>query len=359
MKRLVLFLINLTFFYFTTAQPGTPEVVNLDGKSFKVYYVQAGDGWYSIARKFEVTYAELRLANKNSGDKLLIGGKILIPLVKLKSNDPFFNKNYLDNTEPPDTLAGNVYHTVEKAQTLYRIALIYNTSVEQLKSWNNLAGNEIAIGQRLIVGKGTGAKSQIKVEPDSLTRENASPNEKPVKKADYSDIIIAVPSEIDEIEASRCEEPIYIDRKYNQYPYNEPGDSSCLETKTESTPETELPEVNLTESDALISENADEKTVFNKGRKEINEEGFATWSEDESGNQEKYYAYHRSAPPGTIIKVTNFSNQKRIFVKVIGRLSEAPGDDEPIIRISRASAEKLGVADKKFQVRLQYGVDAE
>ncbi|MDX1617364.1 MAG: LysM peptidoglycan-binding domain-containing protein [Balneolaceae bacterium] len=44
-------------------------------------------------------------------------------------------------------------HTVKAGETLYRIALQYEVSVAQLREWNNLSGNEIAVGQTLIVGK--------------------------------------------------------------------------------------------------------------------------------------------------------------------------------------------------------------
>ncbi len=46
---------------------------------------------------------------------------------------------------------GNVYHVVEGGQTLWQIALAYKTTVDKLKSMNNLSSNSIYIGQKLLV----------------------------------------------------------------------------------------------------------------------------------------------------------------------------------------------------------------
>lgn len=43
------------------------------------------------------------------------------------------------------------YHTVEKGQTFYRIALIYGLTVDQLKALNNMPNMNISVGQKLKV----------------------------------------------------------------------------------------------------------------------------------------------------------------------------------------------------------------
>lgn len=50
-------------------------------------------------------------------------------------------------------VAESGYHTVEKGQTFYRIALIYGLSVDELKALNNLANTTISVGQKLRVSK--------------------------------------------------------------------------------------------------------------------------------------------------------------------------------------------------------------
>jgi len=42
-------------------------------------------------------------------------------------------------------------HTVKKGETLYSISRKYKITVQQLKKSNNLSGNTISIGQKLII----------------------------------------------------------------------------------------------------------------------------------------------------------------------------------------------------------------
>ncbi len=60
-----------------------------------------------------------------------------------------------DESDFTDLLGGDaeepIYHTVNAGETLYRISRNYGVTIAQLKEWNNLTGNLISIGQRLIV----------------------------------------------------------------------------------------------------------------------------------------------------------------------------------------------------------------
>ncbi len=48
---------------------------------------------------------------------------------------------------------GNVYYVVQPGQTLWQIALAYKTTVDQLKTLNNLSSDSIYDGQRLFISK--------------------------------------------------------------------------------------------------------------------------------------------------------------------------------------------------------------
>ena len=56
-------------------------------------------------------------------------------------------------TARPSATPQWVYYKVKSGDNLGKIAIKYHTSVRQLKSWNNLRSDRIAIGQRLKVGK--------------------------------------------------------------------------------------------------------------------------------------------------------------------------------------------------------------
>lgn len=63
-------------------------------------------------------------------------------------------------TQPAGTLtgvantalpSGDLYHTVQKNEALWSIALLYGTTIAELKSLNGLAGDEIFEGQQLLI----------------------------------------------------------------------------------------------------------------------------------------------------------------------------------------------------------------
>jgi LysM repeat protein len=55
------------------------------------------------------------------------------------------------NTPGPD---GYIYHEVQYGQTLWSIAIAYETKIDAIKALNNLAANDIQPGQKLLVLKG-------------------------------------------------------------------------------------------------------------------------------------------------------------------------------------------------------------
>jgi membrane-bound lytic murein transglycosylase D len=102
------------------------------------YTVQRGDTVASIARDFDVTVAQIILAD--------------VPSASVAAAQP------LKRTSPNGTakVSGSepirVVHRVKKGDTLYAIATNYNTSINSIRDWNNLSedGN-IRIGERLTI----------------------------------------------------------------------------------------------------------------------------------------------------------------------------------------------------------------
>ena len=91
------------------------------------YIVQKGDTLYGIANKFNTTVDNLKSINNLTTDSLSIG-----QVLKL-----------------PSTTASTNTYTVKSGDTLYGIANKYNTTVDTLKSLNNLTSNTLSIGQVL------------------------------------------------------------------------------------------------------------------------------------------------------------------------------------------------------------------
>ncbi len=93
------------------------------------YVVKKGDSLWSIAKRYNMTVDELKSINNLKSNLLSIGQRLKIK----KSND---NQNI---------------YIVKKGDTLYKIANMYGTTVDNLKALNNLKNNNLSIGQKLIV----------------------------------------------------------------------------------------------------------------------------------------------------------------------------------------------------------------
>ena len=97
------------------------------------YVVSAGDTLWAIARKFNVSVDDIKALNNLSSNNLSIGMTLKIP--------PYSNKK---NEET------NVY-VVKSGDSLWSIARMFNSTVDEIKSLNGLKSNVLRIGQRLVV----------------------------------------------------------------------------------------------------------------------------------------------------------------------------------------------------------------
>lgn len=115
------------------------------------YTVQKGDTLYSISKKHQITVAELRAANNLSeNDVLKAGQKIIIPDADIGT------ATALATTKPAAAEPAKVgkvgTYTVQKGDTLYRIAKNNNMTVPDLLSLNGLDSSAvIKVGQKLKV----------------------------------------------------------------------------------------------------------------------------------------------------------------------------------------------------------------
>ena len=93
-----------------------------------LYTVKKGDTLYSIANRFNTTVQVLKSLNNLTSDTLTIGQTLKIPTGE-------------ENTQTT--------YNVKSGDTLYSIANRFNTTVQALKTLNNLTSNTLTIGQIL------------------------------------------------------------------------------------------------------------------------------------------------------------------------------------------------------------------
>ena len=89
---------------------------------------------------------------------------------------------------------------------------------------------------------------------------------------------------------------------------------------------------------------------------EKDEKGAATWMDDPSFDPNKKLVLHRTAPIGTVIKITNPMTNRTTFAKVVGTFTDSEATKDVILVVTKNVAESLGVLDKRFHVNISYGV---
>ena len=117
------------------------------------YIVQKGDNLSAIAKKFNITLADIKEWNKLTNSNVHLGTSLQV--VK----NPITKEVVSESVERKD-----IAYSVQKGDNLGSIAKKFGTSIEDLKQWNKLNSNAIAIGNSLIV-----AKNEIVIDTNKAT----------------------------------------------------------------------------------------------------------------------------------------------------------------------------------------------
>ena len=283
-----------------------PYLLNAPAEQ-KYHIVTKSETLYSIGREYNVTVDELKAWNNLTTDAISLGDRLLVaaPAGAAVATGST-NANTAAVAEPgsnPLDYAGKVIHTVQSKETLYSISRLFDTTEEQIKAWNNLSTNNLAIGQKLIVGINKGMVGRAGEE--RLIRDGNTEEAPP-------------------------------DYQYNRNPVSisQIGDPSQSELK-----------------DATAEKGSSSNS--SSSVRKMTELGMAMVIND-SVNTKKYLALHRTAPIGTIMQVHNEMNNLSVFVRVVGVLPPTGENDKVLIKLSQKAFEKLGAYDDKFPVRLTY-----
>lgn len=113
------------------------------------YIVQKGDNLSSIAKKHNVTLAEIKEWNHITTNSIQLGASL-----QIAKNEAIAKEELIATTK-----VENVEYIVKKGDNLGNIAKKFGSTVEDLKSWNNLQDINIALGRTLIV-----AQSEVSIE---------------------------------------------------------------------------------------------------------------------------------------------------------------------------------------------------
>lgn len=260
-----------------------------------------------------------------------------------------------------------ILHKVQKAEGLYGIARKYKTTVAEIQEANNLTNTILDLGQIIKVPMKHNAVEEEVIEKPKTEPTNPAKiiNNPKVKANNYITHTV-----------KRGETLYLLSRKYD-VSVTEIIKINNLKKKSLSLGQKlKIPKMGVVINNQDITEPTEEESknvtiekssgsadvkvnVKNNkilGSVDYNETGIASYIDDKNIDSKKSIALHKTAPVGTIIKVTNLMNNKSIYVKVIGKLPDTGDNENVIIVLSKAAVNMLGGVDQKFRVNLNYSV---
>lgn len=381
-------------------------VENRNGKKLIIHQVVAKDTYYSIGRRYSVTPKDIMTFNDN---KFLQIGVV----IKIPTNVPFVAEQVSgritasgktnapaqtnpSGNNPNETAEGGlIEHTVQKKENLNMLAEKYGTTVNEIKRVNNLRTINLQIGQLLKIpaknvaeeqpAETTGTTKQntpavvtapieIKKKEEVLVpifpKKQAAQNTANQNPAQNTPIPSAPSSEELLVHTVSSNETIYsiattykmtmdqlkaknglINNSLNvgqkllirgQYP---PKPTPSAQNDTENPADT----LNSIKNPSL------RLPASRYGLNQMDEKGTGIWIADPDLDPSKMLVLHRTAPIGTVMKITNPMSNRSTFAKVVGKFTENESTKDVIIVMTKAVADALGALDKRFFCNLTYG----
>ncbi len=117
-----------------------------------IHTVEAGETLFSISRNYGVTIAELQQWNSLQTNVLSVGQEILIyPEAGEQTGETLPDSPAEPRTEATEERRQSTYYIVQSGDFLNRIAREHGMTTEELRRLNDLEGDMLRVGQRLIV----------------------------------------------------------------------------------------------------------------------------------------------------------------------------------------------------------------
>ncbi|MGE8498098.1 MAG: LysM peptidoglycan-binding domain-containing protein [Pseudomonas sp.] len=118
-----------------------------DVVDWQQYTVRSGDSLHSIANRYRLTVNTIKDINKLGGNNLRIGQVLSIPA---EPGSPAGSPAPLYE-DVASSKASSRSYTVKNGDNLWQIAKAHQVSVNDVQRWNKLKGNNLRVGQTLVL----------------------------------------------------------------------------------------------------------------------------------------------------------------------------------------------------------------
>ena len=366
MRRLLFILLSTPLF--SLAQNKSLLVEGVSPNLFISHTVAPKENYYSIGRLYNVSPKEIAPFNKLALEK----GLSLNQVIKI----PLLVTNFLQVGEAADDEATiPVYHTAKDKENLLKISANYNKlPINTLKQWNNIKGESVANGTKLIVGylkvkkdlsalAGT-AKPVSAIVTDENTKEitNKKITAKEAGKPDISNEPLPVVKKIDPkktagIKPSKEKVQPIVEEIEKAKDVKEISKETATPVETKKAvvvpaKSVEIKKQNKNFNGGFFKTDFDNQLAKAKSKEETGTAGiFKSTSGWEDG---KYYCLHNSAQPGTILKISSKTSGKIVYAKVLDVIPDISQNEGLLLRLSNAAAAELGETSAKFDCEISF-----
>jgi len=341
MKKLMTVVLLLFFYSFIFSQD---LVVKSGSKGLYLEHkVAPKEGLFPIGRIYNVH--PRHIANFNGIDfnkGLAIGQKINIPLT-----DTNFKQNV--NKGVP------VYYVTEN-ESLANISAKSKAQIGDLRGWNNLTADKLSAGTKVIVGFLSTNEMQdrvVTITPKTPVVEESVSNVKKQEASEKKPPVNESKKEVVEESVSNVKKAE--EQKKQTDPPLKETPPEVKEDPKKSEPPVVTAQGSTNEDGAGYFKNnffQQVKTAPVTKDQTLTSSIFKTTSGWEDG---KYYLLINGVEPGTIVKITNPSNSKTVYAKVLYSMDKIRQNQGVDVRISDAAASSLAVSETdKFILKVNY-----
>ncbi len=316
-----------------------------DGRNFIIHEVEQGETLYGISRRYGANLSEVVRLNSLEGSRIELGQMLEIPTTKSAS------------AKKPEATPDQL-HVVAAKETLYGISKKYAVTIDEIKTWNGLPDNTLSLGQSLIVKKGTKVE-EVKKPVEVVKPSEEKPVETKMETTQVTETKAPVKDDFTIYFVQTGDVLESIARRFNVR-----VDSIVIWNGMKNTYISIGQKLKIKgEPDTLYQtlEEPVHQTEYSKVKKQVDQSGFTRITEEgvakkieEIADTEKYLALHRTMKIGTLVEVRNLMNNKKIFVRIVGKLPETGLNENTLIRLSPICFKTLGIIDSLTRVEISY-----
>ncbi|TCC91810.1 LysM peptidoglycan-binding domain-containing protein [Pedobacter frigiditerrae] len=334
------------------------------------YTIKAKDNLNMLAEKYGTTVDEIKRVNGLKSINLQIGQVLIIPNERKVEDTatqpetktlvtPPTPKTAVDNkvatNENPATV---VEHAIKAKENLNLLAEKYGTTVDEIKRLNVLSSNNLRIGQVLKIPSVNGTQAPVvenvtPTEPKSNAKKEVVVAKTNAADAGFEHTVVA--GETIYSIAQKYSLTTYQLKTFNNLTSTDVVVGQKLIIKGAKLAATEGDDEESTGSPNTIKDPTLKYAPSKYGLTQFEEKGIAVWIADQDLDATKMLVLHRTAPVGTVIKITNPMSNRTTYAKVVGKFTENESTKDVIIVMTKAVADAVGALDKRFTCNITYG----